>query len=92
MNYSFTLLGWLLGIVLCASVLRLLFIQPLKHREGTQYPGLGTWVSECVHTHIHTDTYMLHKEARWPLQMVRHMEKKPTGWQTASAPVPGENI
>lgn len=39
MNYSFRLPG---GLWALSSVPRL--SQPFKHREGTQYPGPGTWV------------------------------------------------
>lgn len=67
MNYSFTLLGWLLSIVLSAAALFLLFIQLLEHRKEIQYPDLA-----CTHTHTHTG------KPGWPLQMVSHMEKKPT--------------
>ena len=75
----------------------------VQAQRGDTIPCPATWApSKCVHvcvharthTHTHTRTHtrVLHKEARWLLQMVNHMEKKPTGWQTPSAPVPGENI
>lgn len=41
-------------------------------------------------THTHKCTHRAHEEARWPLQMVSHTEKKPAGWQGPSALVPGE--
>lgn len=69
-NDSFSLQGWLRALS-SVGACSFLFIQLLKRRQGTQYPGLCAHECTHTHTHVHTTT-----GRQMPLQMVSPMGKK----------------